>query len=484
MAQPRRLGGGALGCSGHVVKLLAKLGRLRRLLPVALVAIGLVWATASDAALSDGERAQLQAKKEALFQQTLRNPGNLDVAFAYADAAAKLGDYEAAVSALERMLLFNPNLPRVQLEIGALYFRMGSYDISQSYFEKAAAANPPPAVKARIDSYLAQIAKRSGVQQFTGFVLFGGQTQSDANLAPGSPIVQSPIGPVLLNNAFVKRRDENVFGTGAFLYSYDLGTQTHDTVEIGGTGYASHYGSITRLDLGVAELTTGPRFNFLRPLPDVSAMSLKPYAIVNDVSLGGNQYFNTYGVGGELTAGVWQDLHFRSIFEFRQKNFTNAPDRPLSRGLNGSDKLVSLFLSRPITTQPASELSVEFDFLDQDTRLLQFANKTYAGAAAYRIHYDDPTGWLHRPWETTFIVGYGRSLYEGPDPCCNTSGNPLVFKTSARDDGRWRFGITQNFLVSDNVSILLQVQRDIVSSNLSLYGYTNNSVLIGPLIRF
>jgi tetratricopeptide (TPR) repeat protein len=73
------------------------------------------------------DKAGLEAQKEALFQQMLRDPANLDVTFAYADVSARLGDYEAAVSALERMLLFNPNLPRVQLELGALYYRMGSY---------------------------------------------------------------------------------------------------------------------------------------------------------------------------------------------------------------------------------------------------------------------------------------------------------------------------------------------------------------------
>ena len=73
--------------------------------------------------------------------------------------AAKLGDNEAAVSALERMLLFNPNLPRVQLELGALYFRMGSFEIARSYFEKAAAANPPPEVRGRIDSISREIAR-------------------------------------------------------------------------------------------------------------------------------------------------------------------------------------------------------------------------------------------------------------------------------------------------------------------------------------
>jgi tetratricopeptide (TPR) repeat protein len=84
------------------------------------------------------DRPALEAQKEALFQQMFRDPANLDVTFAYADVSARLGDYEAAVSALERLLLFNPDLPRVQLELGALYFRMGSYELARDYFDKAA----------------------------------------------------------------------------------------------------------------------------------------------------------------------------------------------------------------------------------------------------------------------------------------------------------------------------------------------------------
>src|SRR5690242_8045576 len=130
----------------------------------------------------------------------LRQPANLDIAFAYADVSAKVGDNEAAVSALERMLVFNPNLPRVQLELGALYFRMGSYEISRSYFDKALAANPPDEVKARINTYLAQISRLSDTQRFSGFVFMGLQYQSDANVAPGSSQLPSQVfgQPVIL----------------------------------------------------------------------------------------------------------------------------------------------------------------------------------------------------------------------------------------------------------------------------------------------
>src|SRR4029077_13380551 len=141
-----------------------------------------------------------------------------------------------------------------------------------------------------------------------------------------------------------------VFGTGSALYSYDLGNQDGDTVGLGGTAYLHRYCAVERLNLGIVEATGGPRFNFRDPLPGVNSASLKPYVIGNEVTLGGggHQYFDTWGVGGESTALLWDDVRFKSTFEYRNKTFTNQPDRPLSNGFNGSDKLLPVFPSNPI----------------------------------------------------------------------------------------------------------------------------------------
>jgi tetratricopeptide (TPR) repeat protein len=139
---------------------------------LALIVTPLERAAAQEA--SGRDKASLEAQKETLFQQMFRDPANLDVTFAYADVSARLGDYEAAVSALERMLLFNPDLPRVQLELGALYYRMGSYELARDYFDKAAAANPPSEVSARIEQYLADIEKSRSRHHLSGYVFFGG----------------------------------------------------------------------------------------------------------------------------------------------------------------------------------------------------------------------------------------------------------------------------------------------------------------------
>jgi tetratricopeptide (TPR) repeat protein len=441
------------------------------------LAVGLAVPRVTAQELAAQGRAQLEARQQSLFQQQLHDPANLDVMFAYADVSARLGDNEAAVTALERMLLFNPNLLQVDLELGALYFRMGAFEVARRYFSKVVTANPPPEVKARVDRYLAQIAVETEPQRLIGYVLFGAQYQSDANVGPGSPLIQSPLGPVLLNNQFVKRSDTNIFGAGALLYSYDLGTQNRDAIEVTGTGFINHYFSISRLDLGLGEITAGPRFNFPDLSPDIANASFKPYAIVNDVGLGRDQYFYTLGGGFEAAARVWNDLSAKALFEVRHKTFSNAPDRPLSTGFDGTDKLVSLQFNKPVTAN--SDLAFGFDFVDQSTRFSFYSNKAYAGTLGYRIRYDDPTGNQSRPWETSFFAGRIWDDYATPDPCCITGSG-----FSERVDRRWRFGITQTFQIADNVAVILQLQRDIVSSNLPLYSYTSNSVLIAPRIRF
>jgi len=467
-----------------------KLGRIVGILTLVCgVLFGAVLFTAqpiSAQTASGADKSRLEAQKDALFQQMLRNPANLDATFAYADVSARLGDYEAAVSALERMLLFNPNLPRVQLELGALYFRMGSYDLARDYLEKAAVANPPPEVRARIAQYMAQIEKATSRNHLSGYVFMGGQYQSDANVASGSPLILSPIGPVLLNSQFLKQPSGSVFASGSLLYSYDLEDQRRDSIDVTAVGYLNHYFNnlVSRLDLALLEVTGGPRINFPNGglLGDTFA-SVKPYVIADEVGLGWQQYFAAFGVGVEYDETVWNDMLLKSAFEFRRKNFTNATDRPLSTGLNGSDKLVTFSATKPVAAN--AELNLEFDYLDQTTELSYYTNSTYAVIGAYRMHYDAPFKLTAYPWETSLFLGRAWSIYASPDPCCNTSNDPdTTFSASSQLTQRTRFGVTEAIPVTSRISVVLQLERDIVSSNLPIYAYTSNSVLLGPQIHF
>src|SRR6188768_3535221 len=78
-------------------------------------------AQATPAAAAKGD---LERQYDEAFQETLRKPADLDVLFKFASLASQTGDLEGAISTLERMLLINPDLPRVRLELGVLYYRL------------------------------------------------------------------------------------------------------------------------------------------------------------------------------------------------------------------------------------------------------------------------------------------------------------------------------------------------------------------------
>ena len=63
------------------------------------------------------QRIVANPEYDAMFAQVLREPANLDLSFRFAEVATATGDYEAAIGALERMLFYNPALPRARLEL-------------------------------------------------------------------------------------------------------------------------------------------------------------------------------------------------------------------------------------------------------------------------------------------------------------------------------------------------------------------------------
>jgi tetratricopeptide (TPR) repeat protein len=104
----------------------------------------------------------LESERQALFQQMFRDPSNLDIAFRYAELSVRAGDLEAAIATLERMLVYAPGLPRLQFELGVLYFRLGAYETAATYL-RAVESNPsvPADIQGEVALYLQTIDERA-----------------------------------------------------------------------------------------------------------------------------------------------------------------------------------------------------------------------------------------------------------------------------------------------------------------------------------
>ena len=140
------------------------------------------------AALSLGANAQslltgedeLRQKQAQQFQAMFDQPEDLELMFAYALTSIQLKDFEAAISTLDRMLIFNPALVRVRLELAASYFRIGSYPVARHYFTQVI-DNPDAndALKGRAKEFLdflRQIDRKTPKEQDLHLILDNSST--------------------------------------------------------------------------------------------------------------------------------------------------------------------------------------------------------------------------------------------------------------------------------------------------------------------
>ena len=86
----------------------------------------------------------LEKKKEQTFQKLFKDPTNLSLLFEYANLSIVVGDLEGAIGVFEQMLIYDSELPRIRLELGVLYFRLGAFALANNYLKSVKEFNPPP----------------------------------------------------------------------------------------------------------------------------------------------------------------------------------------------------------------------------------------------------------------------------------------------------------------------------------------------------
>ncbi|HZJ11813.1 MAG TPA: tetratricopeptide repeat protein, partial [Methyloceanibacter sp.] len=162
-----------------------------------------------------------EQQREALLQQMLARPNDLDLAFEYAHLSADAGDYEGAISALERMLIYAPNTPRIQFELGVLYYRLGAYDVARSYFEQVL-ANPsvPPDVARQVKLYIQQLSLAADPPAFSASIFSAIRYETNANFGPGSQSVTLNGIDFTLDSQSVGRPGWSALNIGTLHYSH------------------------------------------------------------------------------------------------------------------------------------------------------------------------------------------------------------------------------------------------------------------------
>ncbi len=342
----------------------------------------------------------------------LDDPSNLDIAFEYAALSAQAGDLEGAISTLERMLIFAPGLPRLQLELGVLYFRLGAYETARAYFDGALGApDVPDEVRQKVEPYLAAIDKQTAPSTFSGAVIAGARWQSNANAAPETRTVTLNGLDFLLSDSARGEPDYNGYVTANLLYSLDLQNQG-DRLEARLLAYGALYAEHDEIDTGLAELTVGPRFDLKRYGIDDAWLGI--YGIGSGVFLGDAPYLAAGGVGSAFTKLLSPSSRFATRGEYRREFFQDSGLRPHASDRSG-DRFIG---SAEIDHDLSSRFSI-FAALEGERR---FADHSYlssweVGASAGGT-WDIGTAFSGEdgPWTLGISAGYLHREFDDPDP--------------------------------------------------------------------
>ncbi|MDQ4088448.1 MAG: tetratricopeptide repeat protein, partial [Pseudomonadota bacterium] len=381
----------------------------------------------TSAALQAADPA-LRSEYEALFQRILANPADLDANFRFAEVATRIGDFEAAIGALERVVFYNPNLARVRLELGILYFRLGSYAMAREYFETAIAApDVAPEVVGRVRGFLAEIDRRLSTTQWSFYGQTGFRHQTNASAGPGSPVVRSFGTTGLLDRRFVRRPDWNFFALGSLRHIYDLENQRGDVWETNVATYNARQFEVTRLNVNLLELQSGPRLA-LSP-DDMPGAYIRPYFVGGVVALGNSYYLGSIG-GGVGIGTTLGSLQVEPFVEFRHRDFHNSPQYRTATQQDGDLWTAGVAAGSPL--QGTVRWQARAAYVDNETRD-RFSYFGYRQANLdLALPLDLAGPWGDRPWTLTPYAGFSYTLYDSP--------NPLVDPRVRREDREWRVG--------------------------------------------
>lgn len=447
------------------------------MLPLRAFSLFLICFVLAAAGLVSGAEAATRADQQRLLAAMQQAPTDYDITLQYVRVSEDLGDYEAAIGALERLLFYNPDLTRAKVELGMLYFRLGSYENAAHYFRDAGAApNLDPTLRSRVDAYLPQAEKQLSPSRWTGYLQAGLRYQSNVSALPDTGLLQV-IGNSVPVAGTPQKSDWNGFALVTLGNDYDLEDQHGDTIETRFVGYGTKQVTVSSLDLGYVEASIGPRIGVA---PNNWAnVSVKPYIVGNLSWIGGSQYLNSGGAGLSLRMQPWSFFTIEPGFEWRRLSVNN----PLF-GAPGVGPVTALGSGNIYLVSIAGDYKIN-DWISFEARPIYARSQAFnvwqsfdegGFDAALKWEFSPPFPSIPRRWMVMPYVRVLTARFDQPDP--------IVSPTVLRRDTDYYFGVLTDLPITANfgVSAMLQYARS--DSNISNFRYDNISVMFGPNARF
>ena len=350
---------------------------------------------------------------------------------------------------MNAFLIFNPDLPQVRTELGASYFRIGSYPVARHYFtEVQADPNASAKLQARAARFLAEIESRTKQSSFSGVVSANALFSTNANNGPGSAgFVFNGVENDLILGDDQAQDDFGASVSAVVSHKYDLGGPDEDFWRTDVAVLSTRFAETEEGSVDVAVLRTGPRLSIN---DDRYGPKLRPYVEVSHARSQDKPLQTVGMIGAELTNTIDQQTSLFSNFAFGYRdNHRSGADQD---GVQVKASVgINQFVSKDVTLRGRGFFEVDRANLNSDKSFLVGLN----GAATYR--YDSGFEFAARPWRLTASGRVSYRNFADDDPAAAIK----------REDVDARFGLNHTAYLPHNFAMTAKAEYKIRQSTIT-----------------
>ena len=292
----------------------------------------------------------LRPERRVTYEDVLRNPDDVDINFAWAQVQIGEDDLKGAAATLERILLRQPNLPRVRLLLAAVLFRLGRLVEAEQEFTAIQALPMDPALRAEVQSYQRRIRLNQRRTRYAASASVGMQYDWNRNAAPrsGNNLFLGQPFPVAPDDR--RQADWSLQLQGRGEVSHDLGVQQEHRFNAAIGYIRGEQAIVDDYDLQVASVEAGMTFDF-------SPTIIQPLLYGRQIRLANQRYGHAEGIDLRVEQRLSKTLSLYGFGEAERQRFNDISPNPTASTLDGPQFVLSTGIAAIL--DPAHRVSFE-----------------------------------------------------------------------------------------------------------------------------
>ena len=406
--------------------------------------------------ITDPELEATKAERQRVFDSIIDDPTNLENLFNYANLSILVGDLEAAIGIFEQMLIYKPDLPRIKLELGVLYFRLGAYASAKRYLDDIENYDPPKEVKEKVKVFLEQIENETKLFKTQSVLSFGMGLSGNANAGLDTDVVTvvGDLGAIDLNISNKPKSDTYITSAFSSQITQDLRHPRGDTVNYVISLSRQVYRDFSNFDSSTGVFSLNRKFNMLDDEKlGVTNQSFTPSLTAFKVFLQGSELLRSHRVDIDWKATLKDSGSFGLNVYLDERDFIGSQ--------NKTGDFIGVGLSRSIVF-PETGI-----FLSYKTNFEHFYATSPIETYIKRTFDLSTRKALNSTTFATTNVGYSSKDYEEKDPFLGLRSDKSI---------SLRFGLTKIIDLCWNADIGVTFSNN--NSTIGLYARSNEGLAV------